>query len=108
MLGFIFQDRRSGVFSVRTGQGLRAPKRAPQAGDPDLEPDEIQAAIDRAEQKLRELTENQPAAKRSAKMLAALPNAADAYRRQIEKATLGPLVRPGRCFGGFWAHPSCP
>jgi len=31
-------------------------------GDPDLEPDEIQAAIDKAEQKRRELLETQPAA----------------------------------------------
>lgn len=53
------------------------------AGDPDLEPDEIQAAIDKAEQKRRELLDTQPAAKQSAKMLAALPKAADAYRRQI-------------------------
>ena len=53
------------------------------AGDPDLEPDEIQDAIDKAEQKRRELLDTQPAAKQSAKMLAALPKAADAYRRQI-------------------------
>ena len=54
-------------------------------GDPDLEPDEIQAAIDRAEQKRNDVLDTQPAAKRSAKMLAALPRAAEAYRRQIEK-----------------------
>jgi site-specific DNA recombinase len=55
-------------------------------GDPDLEPDEIQAAIDLAEQKRRELEEAQPDAKESAKMIAMLPNAAKEYRRQI---TLG-------------------
>lgn len=55
------------------------------AGDPDLEPDGIQAAIDRAEEKRRELVNEQPAAKQSAKVLSMLPNAAEAYRRQIEQ-----------------------
>ena len=53
-------------------------------GDPDFEPDELQAAIDRAEQKRRELMESQPAAKESAKMIAMLPKAAKEYRRQIK------------------------
>ena len=53
-------------------------------GDPDLEPDEIQGAIDRAEEKRRELMEMQPAAKQSAKLTAMLPKAAAEYRRQIE------------------------
>ena len=52
-------------------------------GDPDLEPDGIQAAIGKAEQKRRELLDTQPAAKRSATMIAMLPKAADAYCRQI-------------------------
>ncbi len=56
------------------------------AGDPDLEPDEIQAAIDRAEQKRQELLNEQPAAKQSAKQISMLPKAAKEYRRQI---TLG-------------------
>ena len=45
--------------------------------DPDLEPDEIQIAIDRAEQKRKELADAQPAAKQSAKMISMLPKAAD-------------------------------
>jgi hypothetical protein len=52
-------------------------------GDADLEPDEIRSAIDKAEQKRRELLDMQPAAKQSAKMISMLPKAADAYRRQI-------------------------
>ena len=52
-------------------------------GDPDMEPDEIQAAIDRAEQKRSILLESQPAAKRTARLFAALPGAAESYRRQI-------------------------
>lgn len=51
-------------------------------GDPDMEQDEIQAAIDRAEGKRREigatLTVNE-----SAKVLTIVPQAAEAYRRQI-------------------------
>lgn len=54
-----------------------------EAGDPDLEPDEIQAAIERAEEKRKDLVDVQPAAKQSAKMLAMLPKAAEMYRRQI-------------------------
>src|SRR5688572_4795011 len=53
-------------------------------GDPDMEPDEIQVAIDRAETKRRELESTlQPAAKLSAKILSALPKAAELYRRKI-------------------------
>ena len=52
-------------------------------GDPDLEPDEIQAAIDRAEQKRQELLTDQPDAKQSARMISMLPKAAREYRRQI-------------------------
>ena len=55
------------------------------AGDPDLEPDELQLAIEAAQRKRRELIDAQPAARDSAKILAALPNAAAAYKRQIEK-----------------------
>ncbi len=54
-------------------------------GDPDLEPDEIQAAIDLAEEKQKELVNAQPAAKQSAKMISMLPKAADIYRRQIDR-----------------------
>ena len=54
------------------------------SGDPDMESDEIQVAIDRAEAKRRELESTlQPAAKLSAKIISALPKAAEAYRRKI-------------------------
>jgi hypothetical protein len=53
------------------------------AGDTDMEPDELQAAIERAEGKRRELVAAQPAAKESAKLIAMLPKAADRYRKQI-------------------------
>jgi len=54
------------------------------AGDPDMTPDEIEAAIDRAERKRRELIELQPIeATAGAKLLTILPNAAELYRRQI-------------------------
>lgn len=55
-------------------------------GDPDMPPDEIQAAIARAEGKRRELEEQQPEAKQSARVLSFLPRAAHLYCRQI---TLG-------------------
>ena len=51
-----------------------------------MEADEIQAAIDRVETKRKELVDTQPAAKESAKILAALPRAAD---------SLPPPDRPG-------------
>ena len=43
--------------------------------------DEIQAAIDRAEDKRRELEAQQPRARESAKVLSMLPRAAEKYRR---------------------------
>jgi hypothetical protein len=53
-------------------------------GDPDITLDELQAALERAEYKRRELaeprTENLGG---SAKLLSILPNAAELYRRQI-------------------------
>jgi hypothetical protein len=58
-------------------------------GDPDMTPDEIQAAIDRAEEKRRELEAQQPAARQSAKVLAALPKAAELYKRQIAQGLDG-------------------
>jgi site-specific DNA recombinase len=53
-------------------------------GDPDMTADEIQAAIDRAEAKRRELAEQQPDVMASAKILAMLPKAAALYGEQIE------------------------
>jgi site-specific DNA recombinase len=52
-------------------------------GDPDMTPDEIEAAIARAESKRRELENAQPAAKMSMKVLAILPRAAELYRQQV-------------------------
>jgi predicted nucleic acid-binding Zn-ribbon protein len=54
-------------------------------GDPDLEPDELQLAIDTAQRKRRDLVNAQPEARHSAKIIAALPKAAEAYRRQIKR-----------------------
>jgi len=58
-------------------------------GDPDMTADEIQAAIDRAEEKHRELETQQPAAKQSAKVLSILPRAAAMYRRQVAEGLDG-------------------
>jgi site-specific DNA recombinase len=52
-------------------------------GDPDMTADELQAALDRAEQKRRELEAQQPAAQHSAKVVSMVPKAAELYRRQI-------------------------
>lgn len=58
-------------------------------GDPDMEPDEIRAAIARAEQKRQELADSQPSARASAQILTMLPRAAELYRRQIEDGLSG-------------------
>jgi hypothetical protein len=58
-------------------------------GDPDMTPDEIQAAIDRAEAKRQELETQQPEARQSAKVLTVLPAAAKLYRRQIAEGLDG-------------------
>ena len=49
-------------------------------GDPDLEPDELQLAIEAARRKRRELINSQPAARHSAKIISAVPEAAEAYK----------------------------
>ena len=59
------------------------------AGDPDLDGDELQAAVGRAEVKRRELQNSQPAAKASARVRAMLPKAAKLYTRQIELGLAG-------------------
>ncbi len=43
------------------------------AGDPDLEPDELQLAVEAAQRKRKELFDAQPASRNSAKIIAALP-----------------------------------
>jgi DNA invertase Pin-like site-specific DNA recombinase len=52
-------------------------------GDPDMTHDEIQAAIDRAEGKRRELSEQAGIVMPSRKLIAMLPQAAELYRQQI-------------------------
>lgn len=53
------------------------------AGDPDMAPDEIEAAIAKAEAKRQEFEARRPEVKQSAKVLSVLPRAAELYRRQI-------------------------
>ena len=54
------------------------------AGDPDITPDELRAALDLAEYKRRELAQAKPTdISEGAKLLTLLPNAAELYRRQI-------------------------
>jgi site-specific DNA recombinase len=55
-----------------------------QRGDPDMEPDELRAAIEKAEAKRRELMDLQFAASDSAKVLSMLPKAAALYCKQID------------------------
>lgn len=66
--------------------------------------DELQAAIDRAVQKRDALLADQPAAKESAKVIAALPALAKQYRDQTTKGLQGDMVEPGR---RAWHHGSC-
>lgn len=58
-------------------------------GDPDMEPDELHAAIERAEAKRRELLTPRLATKESAKLMTLLPRAAELYRQQIEEGLTG-------------------
>jgi hypothetical protein len=58
-------------------------------GDPDIEPDEIQAVIDRVEEKRQQITDRQPAAKASARILVMLTRAAEIYRREIADGLAG-------------------
>lgn len=53
------------------------------AGDPDMTDDELAAAIDRAAEKRRQLLQSTAGASHEGKLVAALPNAAELYRRQI-------------------------
>ena len=79
-------------------------------GDPDLEPDEIQAAIDLAEQKRRELEEAQPDAKESAKMIAMLPNprkSTGAKSRLASTKMLVPRIRRARFFANCLVRLNC-
>lgn len=53
------------------------------SGDPDLPPDELQAAIERAETKRQELLAREPHTRQAAKIRSILPRAADLCLRQI-------------------------
>jgi DNA invertase Pin-like site-specific DNA recombinase len=59
------------------------------AGDPDLTPDELQAAIDRAEAKRRQVFDLQPTERENARVLAMLPRTAELYREQIDQGLGG-------------------
>jgi site-specific DNA recombinase len=54
------------------------------AGDSDLMADELQAGIERAENKRRELLDVRPAERENARVLALMPKAAEMYREQID------------------------
>ena len=58
-------------------------------GDPDMTPDEIQAAIDRANEKRRELLSVDSASVPQPKVAATLPHAAALYRKQIAEGLDG-------------------
>ena len=90
-------------------------------GDPDLEPDELQMAIEAAQRKRRDLVDAQPIARHSAKIIAALPRTAEAYKKQIEKGLganpreankarvilrdlLGPIQMRPEPDGSLWAE----
>jgi len=63
-----------------------------QQGDPDMTADELQAAIDRAEAKRRELQQAQIGSTETGRLLAVLPQAAELYRKQIELGINGNLT----------------
>lgn len=67
---------------------LRRLKKRRQTGDPDLEPEELDAAIRRVEAQLLELAAL-PTPKELDKMVALVPKAHDAYRRAVH-GTLNP------------------
>jgi len=65
-------------------------------GDRDMEPDELQAAIARAEAKRRELAAVQPAATEMARVFALLPKAAAEYQQQIREGLNGSPAQAGK------------
>jgi DNA invertase Pin-like site-specific DNA recombinase len=65
-------------------------------GDPDMSAEDLQAIIDKAEAKKRELLSSAPEAKRNDKILAAMPAAAKQYRDQIKKGLQGNPTEAGR------------
>lgn len=73
-------------------------------GDPDMTADELQAAIDRADGKRRELQEQQFAAAPPPRVLSILPRAAELYRRQVALGLDGnpPAALKARVFLREW------
>jgi site-specific DNA recombinase len=73
-------------------------------GDADMTSDELQAAIDRAEFKRRELQHNELAVEKSPKVHAIVPRAAELYRRQIAQGLDGnpEAARKARLFLREW------
>ena len=76
-------------------------------GDPDMTTDELQAAIEKAEEKRRELQEQEAGAALSGRAPSILPRAAELYRRQVAlglegdpQATLKARVFLREWFGG--------
>ena len=73
-------------------------------GDPDMTADELQAAIDRAEEKRAELRDQQSAAIPSSKVFTMLPRAA-LKARVILRELFGGKIRPvPQLDGGLTAH----
>ena len=62
------------------------------AGDPDLAADELQAGIERAENKRRELLDARPTERENARVLGLMPRAAELYREQIDLGLGGDLA----------------
>jgi site-specific DNA recombinase len=66
------------------------------SGDPDLSPDDIAAAIERAEAQRRDVEATQPLEKASAKVVAMLPKAATMFRAQVNAGLDGDAHAAGR------------
>jgi site-specific DNA recombinase len=62
------------------------------AGDPDLDPDEIEAVIARAQAKRRELAAAEPGTQHMAEVIRMLPKAAELYCKQIDAGLSGDPV----------------
>lgn len=95
-LAHIFQMRLvvDANIILRDVRWLATKRKSPERlkGDPDVTADELQAAIDRAEAKRRELIDVRPAERESARVLTMLPKAAEFYRDQIDRGLGGDLV----------------
>jgi hypothetical protein len=70
-------------------------------GDPDMTIDELQAAMDRAEGKRRELEEQQASIRLPASAFSTVPRAAELYRRQVALGLAGhtdAILKARACF----------